>query len=772
MIKKLIGALACTGVLVLQAYYAQAGNNPSQNGTSKVAVLVNLGDTGELGSSLNKDLALAKSNYERLGYKVVILTNDTDNPNQYATRDNLKREIQKLNGVSELKLDMIGHGTLVDASKIPADQKHRFPTVQYSAEEKKAGSPFVQNFNDQVWVGISISNNIREYENEKGKYAEETKLRESIGAGDFKEILKEFQSKNKDAKTTVHMLNCFGGCVGTEVQGIPNVQIFTAAERSKTAIQFQDPKTPPAKGGNMQDQLASSTNYYKMFQRELAKQKASGEGPSYNSVHFKTALDMFNALVPEGQLPQGTCDLPRSSAQHYLQNWCNTHESSATPKPVSDAVCNCKVDALFKTLREVKDNASLLNKIALPDIVRDVNNISSIAYSRLNKIHADICSNPAMEDKDGALKKAQDEAFKKSKDVALNNMISTVKNDLVRLNKVLHTDSPEGKDAKESYQKYSKIMQELNKPRREKGLKPYRSVADVSEEDARKSGVQNAWRGFQADWHQAKDKFPDLKNEESRIRTHVVGLVQRMYDEAQAYPMEDRIIKGMRKSLHNLNHYFDLNEMILETQASLCFLDESDPGCSTLPEERKIKKPDPSSDEFKSLRTEKVQSLMNMGQNIASPPNIPGQDIFMACRMNPSGDGSGAGGPEGPDGPGSPGAPPSGSDTKSPGKGKQRKNPSAPPPKPPATAQSIYKENLDLLGCFERASQKNPYSAAEVLMNAGSTLQDPSGKCPYVKANADLYKKDLECGQRFSEQADEKSVTEFLNTLRMGDSAP
>lgn len=769
MPRALTSALVARALLIVLALVPNYGR--ALDPPKKVVVILNMGDPGSLGASLAKDQAQAAKVYRSLGYQVIELSNDAKNPSEYATRANLTRTIGDLSGVSDLKIDFLGHGRVQDASDVPPEYKDRFPLIPHTQAEKKAGFEAVDFSTPKVYVAVSVTNRQLTYADEHGKAATKTLLEDSIGAGDMRSLLSDFQKKNPAAQTTVHMLNCFGASMGQELSGMKDVLVFNATENSKTAIQYFDPKTmggaPDGKTSKSMD--LGTLNYMNNYYSELAEEKAHGKKDiNYNALHDKVAQKMLDELLPAGRTPiVPTIDLPRSPAQNDLHRWCAANPEGtlavAPSETKSSPYCHCRVDALFNLLGNNKANDELLKKITLSEITQDVNSISTQAAARLGELVKKYCSAPNQLDPDGAIKKADLAALAKAKEAAFLNALGATDADLKKTEALLKGETPEGKTAIARHDEYRDLLFQLNADRKSKGLISYKSVSDIPTSVPERSALLQKWTSYQQAWTLLLSKNPTLKQKASLFQQSQIASAQALLQKDQKDGLESRIIELDRLALARVQKEFDWMGMLEDAKIEHCFVTGN---CSGVPDGRRIQKEaDPTEQEKQKDLV--LTDLFNTSKQFSKDPKQDAEQIAKICIRQVSLP------PGMPGGGNKPVGPPQGHGT---GKAPAKKG--GPPPgggipdRPPQTPSEAHKFNEDLLACIGEKSKMQPYAAALALLNSANLTKDTDGRCPYWKANLDLYREDLKCGERFAASASVDEIDHFLAILRSGERSP
>lgn len=328
-------------VLVMSAFPAQA----RADGARRVAVVVNLGDPGSpLGAALGSREAAARQAYVDAGYEVIVLsvTPDAAGNRIQPTRGELERTLGSLSGVSELKLDLLGHGAISSEMPDTPELRERFPKVRMAGPVFGAMDPPGYAGREASFAAISTE------ETEHFEKSDPRLYRDAIGTGDLRRMLADARSRNPGLVTTLHALNCFSGSIGRDLSDMPGVQVFSSSPEGQVAIAyppFSADGRPPSPGSSMHG--AELLDYMGIYYEELRADLAAGRHRSEQEIHDAIVDRMLvDARRASGGMGLNRQSFPRSQSQQLVSAWCSRNpEDDANRGGVVAAGAACRAIA-------------------------------------------------------------------------------------------------------------------------------------------------------------------------------------------------------------------------------------------------------------------------------------------------------------------------------------------------------------------------------------------------------------------------------------------
>lgn len=299
-----------------------------------VAVIVNSGDVGGLQTQMDKTAKIGRDTYEKVGYDVIVLSaSDLKNsPNG----ENLRKVLGDLKGYNDLKIDFIGHGGLTE---IPKELTNRFLPLQLTEEQKIAG---YNGYDKDLWhkknIGWYAVNSqdgellLKSRDPMEQSDVMDELIRNSIGVGDIRDGLEQFQKNNNSAHTTIHALNCFSGAIGQQLSDLKNTQVFsgTSAEQVNIAISQDLAQNWHSSGETAESRkeflrMAADNNNLLMYYKELSENTTSGISRSNWEIE-NAVLKRYQDEIPKEAIFYYGVRPPRSSVFTAIMNWCSQNK--------------------------------------------------------------------------------------------------------------------------------------------------------------------------------------------------------------------------------------------------------------------------------------------------------------------------------------------------------------------------------------------------------------------------------------------------------------
>ena len=725
---------------------ALAKADPLSLTKKKTAVIVNLGDGENLGPALKRDQEKAKENYEKLGYNVIILSNDTEDKNKVATKQNFQKTISNLTGVTDLKIDIIGHGTVKEATSVPNEYKNRFPEIKLTVQEKKSGFLSQKELDEKrVWVGVSTHEDLTQYQKGSKEYNKRL-FENSLGSNDVKHALQDFQSKNSNSTTTLHVLNCFGGNLGRDLQGMKNVQIFTAAEPSKVASEFPTNLGRPQKMGFDPSQYS---NYYSDFHDQLKRSIETGNPASFKAIHEKTAQYMIESMIGDGHTHAV------SSSQHYLQNWCILHpQGTNKPRKISnDQKCTSPSQTMGNPTKHInQENQQIVSNI-LTQAIAETNKTTSNLSADLGLTFQEQCKDKNLaneEQEEISAKKKAKEIFDGKKKALIPSILKNAEKRLDALNALYAVETESARAAKFKFNEFQKILFEANRSESLNSHKPFKSFDEVPKTHPSWTQLNTAWLEFIKHWDIQRRENKKLEAEESRIKKSILDQLKRTRDEMKATNHEDRSIKKIEEKIESTEKNFNILSLHQSLKDSYCIA--GGPRCNKNElNEAKSRTHDTGSkkenEEDALFKTIEVSSVLD-GYELE--PEVMG--LMMDCTFKPT-------------------PPKQMHPTEKPNNGSGLPGAGKPSSmRPPFISIGTKLERK--ISATDCVNQSKKPEELKYLYYSTESDGDLTSDCIRTKNQLDLYDSNLECGNRFAREADQASVDEFLESIKLGEKFP
>jgi hypothetical protein len=317
-----IGVLAFLAVIA-SVCPSTASAEPGEIPARRVAVVVNLGDPSPLGATLAQREEQAREAYRAAGYELIVLsvTPDKDGRRIPPTRRELSRVLGDLQGVADLKLDLLGHGALyTDIATQDSRLAERFPSIPFSSEQASTLRP--HHYAGSQASFVAISTELLEVHDPKDPAI----LENGIGVGDLKEMLSLVLRRNPRARVALHALNCYSGAMGRGLLEIPGVQVFSSAPEHQPADAYSQSSTegPPS--------VKDLTDYMEKYYRFLKESASRGEPGDDWSIQWQIEEEMLADLEKLIQVNPSIRSMPRTTPEQLVAAWCRG-EVSPVNKP-------------------------------------------------------------------------------------------------------------------------------------------------------------------------------------------------------------------------------------------------------------------------------------------------------------------------------------------------------------------------------------------------------------------------------------------------------
>jgi hypothetical protein len=166
--------------------------------------------------------------YVQLGYEV-LLVGGTQTDSTPISRDEIFLALKKVKGAKDIRLDFIGHGSLVSGPKDTSETITIRP-------ERRAGLKNPENKNNPnlLWSvsDVSLDSDFSELSAPLG-------IKSSKGAlssKEIKDLLSDFKKTNPDSNVTLNLLNCHSGALAQYLRKESNVIVFANAPTTETSL--------------------------------------------------------------------------------------------------------------------------------------------------------------------------------------------------------------------------------------------------------------------------------------------------------------------------------------------------------------------------------------------------------------------------------------------------------------------------------------------------------------------------------------------------------
>lgn len=254
----------------------------------RVAIILNLGDYPEYGNGefFNALERKADAVYSALGFQVIHLGGSSSAGAPAPSPAALLATIQGLRSVSDLRIDVIGHGDYFTPA--PADAV-RFEPMRFAFGRGA----------HRLALGRDIAGLSWKAENLWPKAVapgpgSPTPSSEDFGVGDFRSAARSFRRRNPDGVLALNFLNCYSGAVAEQLRSEAGLLVLGVPAVSPNILY------PQSRDSRYPDAATSLGAYYDFI--------LGGHGnPSFNAVSSLSFGEMLAqaALTSQREAPSG-----------------------------------------------------------------------------------------------------------------------------------------------------------------------------------------------------------------------------------------------------------------------------------------------------------------------------------------------------------------------------------------------------------------------------------------------------------------------------------
>ena len=330
--------------------------------SERVAVIVSSGDTsGALDESMKDLETKAIQTYEHLGFKVVIVGGANKKISE-VTPERLSQTLGNLKGVTDLRLDFLGHGgigPIADSAKLGAADQN-LPALNITpARRAQMGSAEREAIGNKpvFWTALDLttadSGAGGHYSSLFGETITHPKL---LTTDSIKLALQQFRAANPSSATTVNLLNCYSGSVAQALRHESDTIVFGNSPPTAPAIDLTK-YTKGNPGGPFSEPdtkyVSSETglsDYYDLLNGPGATGSVSDARRKANS-HF------LSSLAEEGDYQ--IMNVGRSPFYESIVGWCEEYPTENRPQKVIKSEQDLAIFQSVKAeLAEVKNTFS------------------------------------------------------------------------------------------------------------------------------------------------------------------------------------------------------------------------------------------------------------------------------------------------------------------------------------------------------------------------------------------------------------------------------
>lgn len=310
----------------------------AQAPTPKVAVIVSSGDLGQLEDSMKSVETRAIQTYEKLGFKVIVI-GGVNKTGKMLSPEVFQQTLAELKGVSDLRLDFIGHGGL---AKVKDDYPAKALTMSRERMQNTIDPIDPEKPGKLVWVASNSQTADVQYFGQKAlELGGKPLAAKPIDHEQIVRALDKFHRNNPDTVATLNLLNCFSGAIAQRLRLDPKTIVYGNSPHNTIAmdIRFRARDARNSKDLDAEEGLKflrSSNGLGEYYSAIAGNAPRSEVSPSSNIFSFDGARLYANSTVKRllQSDPSAVYLVGRSPQVETVIGWCEAGSPGRLRSPV------------------------------------------------------------------------------------------------------------------------------------------------------------------------------------------------------------------------------------------------------------------------------------------------------------------------------------------------------------------------------------------------------------------------------------------------------